>query len=666
MFAALCLILFGKLFFHLNSVFGNFGDLYLHYFPLKYLVSEHLISGKMPLWNPYIFAGQPLLANPQSAVFYPFTLLFCLAPLPFAFNLFVAVHFFLAGLFAYIFLSSLNLSRTASALGSLALAFSSFLIYKVPAGHPIALSGYIWLPVILMLLNKMAKEDSALWLALFSLSLAIQFLSGHTQPVFISLTFIAFHLAAHKFSYWKKLLIAAAFTILLSSFQLIPTMELSNILENAVWPRLAAAYSLPLGNLVNILLPNYFGNILDGTFIYPGNASYFFERHALYFGVIPALLAMSGIYFAFKHRRFFWPLTVISGLLLSFGFALPFYEDLYWFVPGMKMLRVPARFYFMALTGLTVLAAGMWDHYFSRASRYLKFALLAVVAADLLFWGGKFIYSESLAGYRKPSELTGYFSPFYRVITQPEKLPSNKSMLYHHYNLNGYEAVLLQDYCRYLGLQEKNVLSTTGLARHDFTSPLIKGFSAAYLISADKTTGFGELLDARGGTYIYHDKAASGRIFLPKTVAPISEGEGFDQINYLRAAKLAPQEELMVTAAPKDFPLYTSGGRIVSFFSSSDKISAELILNGPSAVVIGDIFYPGWKAYADSRSLQIVRGNKSFRTVFLNSGEYTGVKKLYLVYDPASLRFGLILFLLSLISLAVYLVVNESKREKVK
>ncbi|MCK5221610.1 MAG: hypothetical protein KAR14_08520, partial [Candidatus Aminicenantes bacterium] len=32
-------------------------------------------TGIIPLWNPYIFAGQPLVANSQSALFYPPNLL---------------------------------------------------------------------------------------------------------------------------------------------------------------------------------------------------------------------------------------------------------------------------------------------------------------------------------------------------------------------------------------------------------------------------------------------------------------------------------------------------------------------------------------------------------------------------------------------------------------
>jgi len=64
---------------------GNAGDLHLHYYPLKHYISTRIISGELPLWNPYIFCGTPCLANPQGGVF--------LSRL-FAFLFFEQQHFF--------------------------------------------------------------------------------------------------------------------------------------------------------------------------------------------------------------------------------------------------------------------------------------------------------------------------------------------------------------------------------------------------------------------------------------------------------------------------------------------------------------------------------------------------------------------------------------------
>ena len=48
----------------------NFGDLQGYHFPLRFLAAGRLQSGALPFWNPYIFAGLPMFANPQTGTLY--------------------------------------------------------------------------------------------------------------------------------------------------------------------------------------------------------------------------------------------------------------------------------------------------------------------------------------------------------------------------------------------------------------------------------------------------------------------------------------------------------------------------------------------------------------------------------------------------------------------
>src|SRR5262245_11787605 len=43
--------------------------------PMHHYLGDHLRRGEFPLWNPLTFMGTPFLANWQSAVFYPPSLL---------------------------------------------------------------------------------------------------------------------------------------------------------------------------------------------------------------------------------------------------------------------------------------------------------------------------------------------------------------------------------------------------------------------------------------------------------------------------------------------------------------------------------------------------------------------------------------------------------------
>ncbi len=69
-------------------------DLPIFFFPNLKLWVEAVKGGELPLWNPYSFSGQPLLASLQTAILYPPNLLLLFLPLDFAFNLTIAVHFF--------------------------------------------------------------------------------------------------------------------------------------------------------------------------------------------------------------------------------------------------------------------------------------------------------------------------------------------------------------------------------------------------------------------------------------------------------------------------------------------------------------------------------------------------------------------------------------------
>src|SRR3989344_4897775 len=51
-------------------------DVVRQLFPWRDLAMEIFKSGQIPLWNPYAFSGYTLLANIQSAVFYPLNILF--------------------------------------------------------------------------------------------------------------------------------------------------------------------------------------------------------------------------------------------------------------------------------------------------------------------------------------------------------------------------------------------------------------------------------------------------------------------------------------------------------------------------------------------------------------------------------------------------------------
>ena len=95
------------------------------FYPLKLYTAERLRAGEIPLWNPLSGTGEPWLANGQSGVFYPPTLLFLLPP-GLAGGLFLLLHFAIAAWGARRFLKEENVSDGGALLGAAAFAASGF------------------------------------------------------------------------------------------------------------------------------------------------------------------------------------------------------------------------------------------------------------------------------------------------------------------------------------------------------------------------------------------------------------------------------------------------------------------------------------------------------------------------------------------------------------
>src|SRR5262245_31001099 len=63
-------------------------DTLFFFVPYKQLLVERLSCGELPLWNPYIYMGTPLLASFVSSALYPLNPLLALWPPPRSFDLF--------------------------------------------------------------------------------------------------------------------------------------------------------------------------------------------------------------------------------------------------------------------------------------------------------------------------------------------------------------------------------------------------------------------------------------------------------------------------------------------------------------------------------------------------------------------------------------------------
>lgn len=328
-------------------------DLLTYFYPYKAYVGQLVREGELPLWNPMIFMGAPLLANVQAAVLYPADALFLLLPAVDALRYSVVLHVFLAALFTYLFARlSLGLSPMGAWLAGAVFALGGYMGAHV--GHLNQLHAAAWLPALMLCLEKAVSLRSSGIALLGGAVLAVQFLAGHTQQVYYSLWalgMLALYLAAfggHSTRERLRPFVALGAMVAVggsvAGIQLLPTLELmqESYRSGGIPLQEAVAYSVRPRELLDAVLPLY------------SQAPY--VETTGYVGVVSLALLPAAV--AWRSRppwQWFFSAMAALALLLSLGDSTPVYGWLHRGVPGFDLFRAPGRWLFLYSFSLAVL-----------------------------------------------------------------------------------------------------------------------------------------------------------------------------------------------------------------------------------------------------------------------------------------------------------------------
>ena len=364
----------------------------MQFIPWRILGLEQISQGVLPLWNPGNGLGAPLLANYQTAFFYPpgwiISLLgwiFGNSGVAWGFTLFLAVHGSWAGLGMAYLARKWNCNATGMVIAALAYSLGSFFIAR--AGFfPMVWAGS-WFPWMLFVIPDDIFNSRFIWTpARFPfasvLVITMAFLAGHAQLCWYMLLFTAVWVISlawfqnRKQVLWKAVLgflAITAFPALLSAVQLIPTAELLANSQRAgsVSFDSGLTYSYWPWRFITLFAPGFFGNPASGN--YSGYGS--FWEDAAYIGVIPVFRAISTLGRIFKKssseenqalRKIITLLWIITGVgfIFALGKNTPVFVFLYKYVPSFDMFNSPARFLIwvhMSLCLLAAIGSSSWD-----------------------------------------------------------------------------------------------------------------------------------------------------------------------------------------------------------------------------------------------------------------------------------------------------------------
>lgn len=299
-------------------------DVIRQLYPWKTLSLKMLRGEQLPLWNPYAFAGNPHLANFQTAVFSPGNLLFFVLPQIDVWVILEMLQFFLAGLFTFLFCKKIGLRSLASLLGGISSSFSLFMV--VWNQWNTVGQAALWFPLALLSIEEIFTNRNIFkWFIVLVASLTFSFLAGHIQTTiyvyFLITAYFIFKILESKKSA-KTLILPSiilftsfGIAVLLTAIQWLPTLELY---REAPRSTVSASYIftrslLPISHLMTLFAPDFFGN--PATQNYFGQVTYI--EAVSYFGAIPLFLALFAIFWRREKRVLFWAFVFFLGIFLS-------------------------------------------------------------------------------------------------------------------------------------------------------------------------------------------------------------------------------------------------------------------------------------------------------------------------------------------------------------
>ncbi len=373
-------------------------DVVRHMFPWKSFTVDSLKQGEIPFWSPHNFSGNPLMANFQSAVFYPLSAVFFLLPMLPAWTLYILLSPVLAAFFMFLFLREIKLSKLSSLFGGLTFAFSSYMVVWMQYGN--INHTFLWLPLGLFLTEKILKGAGLKYNLYLIFTLFMSLLAGYVQGYFyvVVVIFIYFawksilnkSLSAKAFSIFSATLI---FPVLLSLFQILPTKELFEGSARSDYTLKQFTELLnPWWYGITTIVPNFFGNPAAHNHWFYGT---YIERVS-YIGIIPFVLSVYA-FFNFRKRReaLIFGIIGIVSFLVSYDLFITRYLSQ---IPiPVISTTVPTRILSVFQFCAIVLAAIGFDQLKERQSRKtLTAAILFVGLLLLISWSFTFFASNLL------------------------------------------------------------------------------------------------------------------------------------------------------------------------------------------------------------------------------------------------------------------------------
>ena len=407
--SALVLFLFrdavfrGQVFYH--------RDVHLQWYVQALAFVRSVIAGSWPVWNPWVSFGQPLWANPNNQVLYPFTWLH-LVMMPWTYyTCFVVAHFLFSALGVYALGLRLGLSRPGAAVAAAGWVASGPFLSLVDLWNHLAAAA--WIPWMVLAADVALGSGRITAALVWGATLAVPVVTGSPEMgLMAGLVQAAYAL---RYVRWRepagavnrRLVGTAAaallFAVALSTAQWWPALEVIrssprlselNRVSRTFW----SVHPLALAQSFLPVFPD--GLPLSWEF----RSRYFEGREgylrSLYLGISSLGLVLAGVTGRRRRLGLFFLSIAVTATLLALGRHTRFYGLALAVLPPLKVLRFPAKAMVLAAFAWAMLAGIGFDAWRSGE----RGRLVRIGTASLLALGGVVAGGLALVAHARAEE----------------------------------------------------------------------------------------------------------------------------------------------------------------------------------------------------------------------------------------------------------------------
>ena len=622
-------------------------------------------------------------------------------------------HFVLAGAFTYLFARRLIGSRVAALVSAVTFMFGGYLTSYPPLQLAI-LETATWLPLALLLLDvgvehRLTQTNTGENQRLFASFVPLQYiaagvvlgiaaLAGHPQTFLFVVYACAVYLVWRSTSGgWRGLrnfvsyLLPFAFSLVIAAgiaaAQWIPTLEYQSVSTRAAISWAEASSGFPTIDPLQMILPGF-----TSAFQSP-----------LYIGVLPLWLALLALFVNRSREKIFWALFALGSLLVAFGAYAFVYALFYLFAPGFAMFRDQERLAFIVSFALAILAGFGFSEVIQltpdgkrvrrawallpagvtltalmtamlfvagaqRASGRLAFltdraglmVLLFGLASILVLWRVTTFKRSSVRTFIGLAiafiafDLFTVNNPAFNAAPDP-RYPESPviQMIQNDHDIFRVadEGKLPGHFGIAYGLEEIGGISPLRVARYDALLDLQPEklwplLNVRYVITGSPGAANADMVMTDGDTRLLRLKNTMPRAWLVGSAQTADDQQTLDA---MQNDAFDPRVMAYVADA-LTFPI--SGGfadTVVFSRREPEHISLQVTAATDELLVMSEVYYPGWRAEVDGVETPILRADYAFRAVPVRAG----LHHIEMIYDPWSVKIGMTITLLTLITVIV-------------